>query len=59
MELTKEFKASKEYSHIPIIAITAHAFESDKHNALKAVCDDYLSKPFSKELLLEIIGKFV
>lgn len=59
LELTKDFKASKEYSHIPVIAITAHAFESDKHNALQAGCDDYLSKPFSKSLLLETIGKFV
>ena len=58
LELTKEIKASKKYSHIPVIAITAHAFEKDKQNAFEAGCDDYLSKPFSKDLLLEIIGKY-
>lgn len=58
LELTKEFKSSNEFSRIPIIAITAHAFESDRQTALEAGCDDYLSKPFSKDLLLETIGKF-
>ncbi len=59
LELTKELKASKEYLHIPIIGVTAHAFESDRNNALEAGCDGYIPKPFSKNLLLDIIGKFV
>ena len=59
LELTKELKASKEYLHIPIIGVTAHAFESDRNNALEAGCDDYISKPFSKNLLLDTIAKFV
>jgi signal transduction histidine kinase/ActR/RegA family two-component response regulator len=58
LELTKELKASKEFSHIPVIAITAHAFEEDKKNALDAGCDNYLAKPFSKESLLEMIDGF-
>ncbi|MDP3684921.1 MAG: response regulator, partial [Ignavibacteria bacterium] len=59
LELTKELKASKEYHHIPIIAVTAHAFNKDRQNALAAGCDDYLSKPFSKASLLEMIMQFV
>ena len=55
LELTKELKASKEYSHIPVIAITAHAFKEDKQNALAASCDNFLAKPFSKESLLDMI----
>ena len=51
LELTKELKASKEFSHIPVIAVTAHAFEKDKQNALEAGCDSYLAKPFTKESL--------
>ena len=57
LELTKELKASKEFSHIPVIAITAHAFEEDKQNALEAGCDNYLAKPFSKESLLDMIAE--
>jgi CheY-like chemotaxis protein len=30
LELTKELKASKEFSHIPVIAVTAHVFEEDR-----------------------------
>ncbi|MDP3831345.1 MAG: response regulator, partial [Ignavibacteriaceae bacterium] len=59
LELTKDLKASKEFSQIPIIIITAHAFENDRKNAFQAGCDEYLSKPFTKELLLDTIAKFV
>jgi CheY-like chemotaxis protein len=58
LELTIELKALKEFSHIPIIAVTAHAFESDKKNALNAGCDNYLSKPFIKEQLLTMIALY-
>jgi PAS domain S-box-containing protein len=56
LELTRELKSSKEYSHIPIIVITAHAFETDKQNAFEAGSDGYLSKPFTKEKLLDMIS---
>src|ERR1035437_3634252 len=59
LELTKELKASKELSHIPIIAVTAHAFESDMKNSLAAGCDDYLAKPFSLNQVLNKIDKLV
>ena len=59
LELTKELKIIENYSHIPVIAITAHAFESDRQNALDAGCHDYLSKPFSKNLLLNTLNKFL
>lgn len=58
LELTKELKASKEYSHIPVIAITAHAFEEDRQNTLRAGCDGFLSKPFSRKSLLDMIEEF-
>ena len=55
LELTKELKESKDFPHIPIIAVTAHAFVEDKQNALAAGCDSYLAKPFTKESLLNMI----
>jgi PAS domain S-box-containing protein len=56
LELTKELKASKEFSRIPIIAVTAHAFKEDREKALTAGCNSYLAKPFTKESLLNMIA---
>jgi CheY-like chemotaxis protein len=41
--------------HIPIIAITAFAFEHDKQNCLDAGMDDYLTKPYRPQDLMDII----
>ncbi|OVE68967.1 hybrid sensor histidine kinase/response regulator [Clostridium diolis] len=44
-----------EGKHIPIIAITAYAMREDKEKCIKAKMDDYISKPFEIENLLNII----
>jgi PAS domain S-box-containing protein len=59
LELTKELKSSAEFSQIPVIAVTAHAFEADKQNALESGCDNYLAKPFSKQELLDMIAIYL
>jgi len=43
--------------HIPLIALTAHAMEIDRLNALEAGCDDYATKPIDFPGLLIKIEK--
>lgn len=42
---------------IPIIAETAFAFPDDRMKSLEAGCNDYISKPFKKSELIDIILK--
>lgn len=50
-------REDERISHIPIIALTAHAMEADRANALKAGCNDYATKPVDFPELLKKIEK--
>jgi signal transduction histidine kinase/ActR/RegA family two-component response regulator len=45
--------------HTPIIAVTAHAFESDRRQCLEAGMDDYLAKPFRQSDLLRTLQRWL
>jgi two-component system, sensor histidine kinase and response regulator len=42
-----------------IIALTAHASNSDRDLAITMGCDDYISKPFKAEILFDLIAKYL
>lgn len=44
---------------VPIIAVTAFAFDQDKQKSLDAGCNDYLSKPIAGSLLKETLKKWI
>ena len=44
---------------LPVIAVTAYALSGDKEKALKAGCDDYISKPVKAAVLVEILNRFL
>lgn len=52
-EATRRVKAGAQTSHIPVIALTAHAMAQDKEKALAAGCDDFDTKPVELPRLLE------
>lgn len=57
LEATKAIK--EKHPDLPVIALTANAFDSDRQLAMEAGCDDFLSKPVSSDLCLQTIKKFI
>ena len=57
LEATKAIK--EKFPDLPIIALTANAFDSDRQLALEAGCNDFISKPVSSDLCLQTIKKLV
>jgi len=48
-----------ETRHIPIVAMTANAMKGDDERCLEAGMDDYIPKPIKREIVFEILEKWV
>lgn len=57
LETTSEIKKIEKYKNTPIIAVTAYAMVGDKENFLENGCTHYLSKPFNRNELLNVISE--
>ena len=55
LDLTKELRRISDYKETPIIALTAYALSGDKERIIDAGCSHYLSKPFTKSQLLNLL----
>lgn len=56
-EATREIR--KFLPDLPIIALTAYAFEEDKIRVLDAGCNDFIAKPIDKEGLISKLSEFL
>ncbi len=57
IEVTKELRSNADYADTPIIAITAFAMDGDKEEFLAGGCTDYISKPFTRSEILNLMKK--
>lgn len=56
LEVAKRLKKNSALSHIPIIALTAHAMKGDEEKAIEAGCDSYVSKPIDTRQLPKLVA---
>ena len=57
LESTRRLKET--HPSLPIIALTANVFDSDRDAALAAGCDAFLAKPVNSKQCLETIARFI
>ena len=58
IELCKQIKTNIEWSHIPVILLTAKTADEHKIEGLENGADDYITKPFNLDILNLRILKF-
>jgi two-component system, sensor histidine kinase and response regulator len=61
LEATRRIRAreSIEATHVPIIAVTAHALGEVRDNCLAAGMDDFLVKPFDERQMAELLRRWL
>jgi len=58
IEVIKLVKSDDSTKKLPIFVISAHAMEIDMKRALKAGCNNYITKPINVESFIEKINAF-
>ena len=57
LTLTRELRAQPGGDDLLIIAVTSYAMAADRDKALRAGCDDYVSKPIDTRRLPELLAR--
>lgn len=53
----KEIRKIKGYENIPVIAVTGYAMSGDKENLISEGFNDYIRKPFTKDVFINTVKK--
>ena len=55
----RQWELEGQHPHLPIVALTADAFEEDRQNCVNAGMDDFLAKPLDIKDLATVLAKWV
>jgi CheY-like chemotaxis protein len=58
LEATREIR-NRGFNDIPIVAMTANAMKGDREICIDAGMNDYITKPIKREIVFQIIEKWV
>jgi two-component system cell cycle response regulator DivK len=58
-DVTRRIKADPRFKHIPVVAVTSYGLSGDDAKAKEAGCDDYVSKPYRPQVLLDYLEKYL
>jgi CheY-like chemotaxis protein len=58
-EAIRRWESEGGHGHLPIVALTAGAFEEDHQRCMAAGMDDFLAKPIKHEQLLAVLVKWM
>jgi signal transduction histidine kinase/DNA-binding response OmpR family regulator len=59
LETTRAIRRNKNWDHLPIIAMTAHAMIGDRERCLQAGMNAYVSKPVQQVGLIAVIEQYL
>ncbi len=59
VEAMNQVRKVPGYARVPIIAVTAYVMFGDKERFLDVGFDDYLGKPFTKDVLLSLVERYL
>lgn len=58
-EATRQIRQNPQLNQLPIIAMTAHAMNSDREKCLKVGMNDHLTKPIEKQQLFSTLLRWI
>jgi PAS domain S-box-containing protein len=59
LDATRQIRADSQDVEVPIVAITANAFDEDRRSCLEAGMNDHLAKPVTPELLYATVLRWL
>ncbi|MEK7990481.1 MAG: ATP-binding protein [Thiotrichaceae bacterium] len=57
LEMVQQLRQQAQFADIPIIAISASAFEHNQQQSLEVGCNEFIPKPFDADVLLSTLQK--